>query len=124
MVSDKIREALEAAVAWLRDPRLSTWTYVESCRFPKDRDDLAIRLSEALALLPQSSQEDQRHLTLEEQRMMGRALRASTTLIGTIEPAESAPQSPQEGMPYECTCEECFDRIAASSHSQEQEPTR
>jgi hypothetical protein len=81
-MSDTIREALEIIE---KHSEPGTMAYIQARR--------------ALALLPQSpeGQEGQRHLTIDEQRMMGRVLRASTTLIGTIEPAKVASESP-EGM--------------------------
>ena len=47
-MSDKLRAAALAALEWLRDERLDTWTYMDR-QFYKDRDKQAEALEAALA---------------------------------------------------------------------------
>ena len=48
-MTDKLREAAQAALEWLRDKRLDTWMYMEDSQFFEDRDKQAEALEAALA---------------------------------------------------------------------------
>ena len=47
-MSDKLRAAALAALEWLRDERLDTWTYMDR-QFYEDRDEHVKELEAALA---------------------------------------------------------------------------
>ena len=47
-MSDKLRAAAQAALEWLRDKQLDTWTYMDS-QFYEDRDEHVKELEAALA---------------------------------------------------------------------------
>jgi hypothetical protein len=63
-MTDKLREAAQAALEWLRDERLNTWMYMDS-QFYKDRDKQAEALEAALA-----EPTVQESLTVAEQKPM------------------------------------------------------
>jgi len=48
MMSDKLRDAAQAALEWLRNDRLNKWMYMDS-QFFEDRDKQAEALEAALA---------------------------------------------------------------------------
>ena len=48
-MSDKLREAAQAALDWLKDKRLDTWQYMEGSQFYADRDKQVKALESALA---------------------------------------------------------------------------
>jgi len=47
-MTDKLRGAAQAALKWLRDKQLDTWTYMDS-QFYEDRDEHVKELEAALA---------------------------------------------------------------------------
>ncbi len=47
-MTDKLRAAAQAALEWLRDKQLDTWTYMDS-QFYEDRDEHTKALEAALA---------------------------------------------------------------------------
>jgi hypothetical protein len=48
-MTNKLREAAQAALEWLKDERLNTWQYMEGSQFYADRDKQVKALEAALA---------------------------------------------------------------------------